>query len=557
MGLFDGKRKLKEAELARLGQDLVHANDHAKSLSQQIQQERAQRAQSISRVEVRYKSEIVHIKARLKDVQDEKRTMQFDLDALCQGHRSIANEAEELVKIVSSRDEQIGNLQKALASLTSNEIHGSNQLIQDGHLMEVVNAQAAEIQKLEGQAEEKQRVLRQSRQSLDQLTAELDAKKQEINGHARRLQTQTSELENLTMLMVYQEGQAADEKSKLEKELMNQRESGQEALDRALLDHKQKLARTKEENEELQSMLERRMEDKNEVIDELDCRMRAMMENLKQIDIRMKDKHAHTIEHMTRERRQCEEVHASGFRDLLQRQEEEVAKLRDSHENRVQAISHSHEQELIELTRWHEDTHQKVSEEIRCLEKEHESHIMQLQAQNEAHIAKLSGQHRDSLNQLRADLNQHHDAQIVDLSSKEEEFRRAVDEKSCTIAEVGQQLEEASAQVDAKTKELEELAETHGQTRLTLNRTRVELSNETRKARQMSQETERLSRQFEFVQQRCVVLQEKVTDAEREKDRRNADHRRSMSSIRTTPPRMVSRISHYPHEKDSELTTFM
>jgi hypothetical protein len=52
--------------------------------------------------------------------------MQFDLDALFQGRRSIANKAEEMVKIISSRVEQIANLQKALASLTSNEIYYSD-----------------------------------------------------------------------------------------------------------------------------------------------------------------------------------------------------------------------------------------------------------------------------------------------------------------------------------------------------------------------------------------------------------------------------------------------
>lgn len=95
-------------------------------------------------------------------------------------------------------------------------------------------------------------------------------------------------------------------------------------------------------------------------------------------------------------------------------------------------------------------------------------------------------------------------------SAKQEGLRRSERE----MVEMRQRLEDHLSQKEHRIGELEQQVRENiniiEETGLTLNRTRNELNEERRKARQVSGENADKARQLEFVQQQCASLQEKI-----------------------------------------------
>jgi chromosome segregation ATPase len=432
MGLFDGSKKQKEAEITRLQQDLAKSQSYAQSLEQRIQQNRTQAAQTRTHAHI---NELSRLQAALQGLRDEKTTLQDNLNVSREGWNDASKTAEELSTAVAGRDEQITMLQGVLSRITGMELWASTGDAQAADLVEVVKAQSNKIQRLESMNKGQEKAIADCLRRLDvsdlygaDASALASRQLQDVNSKARKIK----ELETLV-------------------------QNGATTL-RLLTQQKDRVERDYEKmREEFEIQRETTSEEKT-----------SLLERMSQAALKTKDLETtifdirRVLETEKKTRMECEE----GLRSMMNKHHKEKKDWEESH---TVYLRNSHDR----------------------LEEERESR---------------------------------------------REAERALEAKTAMVGQLQQQLQDSTTQLEAMTAELQQMTETNDQTRLTLNRARVELNNETRKARQAEQEKDTLGQQFGFVQQQCVVLQEKVTAAAREQVSSASQRRAWLGALPAEPP---------------------
>jgi predicted nucleic acid-binding Zn-ribbon protein len=161
------------------------------------------------------------------------------------------------------------------------------------------------------------------------------------------------------------------------------------------------------------------------------------------------------------------------------------------------------------------DRHKSLVKELQDLlsnEKRESKHLKDQIAEYRRYL-KDELNEKEKLLQVESDKVKNLQARLDSQLAEERAASDAAQSRARHEAEtLGEQLDQKGRMIHELDEQVQNLTDTIEQTRLALNRTRNELTEEKRRARQGLEESVTKSQQLEFVQQQCARLQEQLHD---------------------------------------------
>jgi chromosome segregation ATPase len=550
MGLFDtSKKQNQKEEVLALQRELRNTNALVRAFEQKVHTERAQSAKSAETTS----QEINRLRNLLQTAQDERRRLQIDVTSFQGELQSTRLASERLIVDITTRDQQVQALKQSLS-----RISGAG-LQEEGDYNVVAKAQSEEIRRLEDDLSHRERAVQDVLRRLRHATAlreeaqeKIERQLEEINEKDHILDNikgklRDKELElNQRMVVVEESMRQLRAASKTREDTRVETDRQAEELEiktqqivslRESLEDKEKLCRemraelyqyqaqVDELENETSAMgeLRRRLQQKEEECADKDAQL-THYETIAQELASKTEEIAHVREELRNALQESETKGALLVQQKEQSQEEkrrallarqDVLKLQRENQQLQVQLEKMHVKMTEEQTRGENENAKLKAIQQRLADEEHRWEQGRRAYESELHQSRQKLRQTELLEvelvQKSAELHQRQTA-IGELENAMQELMTLIENET---REAGEQFTSLNTTIEAKTRELEAQTEASYETRLALNRARNELNNETRKARLAAQAQATTSRQMEYVQQQCAVLQEKLTDLQR------------------------------------------